>query len=80
MENDTDANFDTIGPEGDPEEVLEITDALLAEDEDCDRRVDFEAGMSLLPVITCVLIAANVAVFGSELWSGALNLKKAVGA
>lgn len=43
-----------------------------------EHRTDFERGMSYFPPLTLVLIVANVAVFGWELASGALQSEEGI--
>src|ERR1043166_2816977 len=43
-----------------------------------ESRIDFERGMSYAPVLTLVLILANVIMFGAELATGALSSREAM--
>jgi rhomboid protease GluP len=59
------------------EPVVKLTDDML-EEPTTHRRIDFERGMSYLPRLTLLLIAANVIVFGWQLASGALASRQAM--
>jgi rhomboid protease GluP len=62
----------------DPAAPPMISDDMLAGPDDPAERIDFEQGMSPLPLLTLALIVANVAVFGWEISAGVLANRDAL--
>ena len=79
----SDANHNQLrrpSPVADPnfdQPIVKLTDDMLAEPT-TQRRIDFEHGMSYVPRLTLLLIAANVVVFGWQLATGALASRQAM--
>lgn len=60
------------------DEIIDITADVLAVPKPAETRIDFERGMSPWPVLTLILIAANVGVFIWELAAGALASSESI--